>query len=75
MNFQMSECEEKPSSASERLRKEYRRHVQTQISHDLVDTIATLEQHQEHLLQLCDQLKLAKKQVRFRDGCISKRVG
>lgn len=59
----MSECEEKPSSASERLRKEYRRHVQTQISHDLVDTIATLEQHQDHLLQLCDQLTLAKKQV------------
>ncbi|XP_045600126.1 cytokine receptor-like factor 3 [Procambarus clarkii] len=59
----MSEVEEKASSTSERLREEYRRHVKTQISHDLVDTIATLEQHQEHLLQLCDQLKLAKKQV------------
>lgn len=62
--LQMSELEDKASSASERLREEYRKHVQTQISHDLVDTISALEQHQEHLLQLCDQLKLAKQQVR-----------
>lgn len=59
----MAEVEEKASSTSERLREEYRRHVQSQISHDLVDTISMLEQHQVELLQLCDQLKQAKKQV------------
>ncbi|KAK4321851.1 hypothetical protein Pmani_007371 [Petrolisthes manimaculis] len=58
-----SNLEEKPSSATERLREEYRKHVQTQISHDLVDTIASLEQHQEQLQQLRDQLSLAKTQV------------
>ncbi|XP_042883473.1 cytokine receptor-like factor 3 [Penaeus japonicus] len=59
----MAEVEEKASSTSERLREEYRRHVQSQISHDLVDTISMLEQHQVELLQLSDQLKQAKKQV------------
>lgn len=58
-----SNLEEKPSSATERLREEYRKHVQTQISHDLVDTIASLEQHQDQLQQLCDQLSLARMQV------------
>ncbi|KAK8403515.1 hypothetical protein O3P69_000526 [Scylla paramamosain] len=52
------------SSAGERLREEYRRHVQTQLSHDLVDTIASLQQHQHHLQQLSEQLELATKQVK-----------
>ncbi|XP_045112301.1 cytokine receptor-like factor 3 isoform X1 [Portunus trituberculatus] len=52
------------SSAGERLREEYRRHVQTQLSHDLVDAIASLQQHQHHLQQLSEQLELATKQVK-----------
>lgn len=52
------------SSAGERLREEYRRHVQTQLSHDLVDAIGSLQQHQHHLQQLSEQLELATKQVK-----------
>ncbi|XP_066961686.1 cytokine receptor-like factor 3 [Macrobrachium rosenbergii] len=59
----MSDSEEKASSTSERLREEYRKHVKSQISLDLVDTITTLEQHHEQLLELCEQINLAKKQV------------
>ncbi|KAK7078196.1 hypothetical protein SK128_014425 [Halocaridina rubra] len=61
--FKMSTVEDKASTTSERLREEYRKHVKSQISLDLVDTISTLEQHQQQLLELCDQIKLAKKQV------------
>lgn len=59
----MSGVEEKASSTGERLREEYRKHVQSQISLDLVDTVSSLEQHQEQLLELSDQIKQAKKQV------------
>ncbi|KAG0720756.1 Cytokine receptor-like factor 3 [Chionoecetes opilio] len=52
------------SSTGERLREEYRRHVQTQLSHDLVDAIANLQQHHHHLQQLSEQLEQATTQVR-----------
>ena len=56
------------SGAGERLREEYRRHVQSQVSHDLVDVITSLQQHQHHLQQLSEQLELATTQV-----CLGKR--
>lgn len=51
------------STTGERLREEYRRHVQTQLSHDLVDAIGSLQQHQHHLQQLSQQLEQATTQV------------
>lgn len=51
------------ATTGERLREEYRRHVQTQLSHDLVDAISSLQQHQHHLQQLSQQLEQATTQV------------
>lgn len=51
------------TTTGERLREEYRRHVQTQLSHDLVDAIGSLQQHQHHLTQLSQQLEQATTQV------------